>query len=149
LCFGSIFEQMGLLNRLTEPLVHRMKSVGAMVAGIVATCLGANIITSDQYIAIVLPGRIFKAASDNSGQSPVLLSRTLGDAATVTSPLIPWNSCGAYMAATLGVPTFSYLPYCFFNLISPVMAVFEAYIKFYIPKRREVRAPSSTPASQE
>jgi hypothetical protein len=64
LCFGSIFEQMGLLNRLTEPLVHRMKSVGSMVAGIVSTCLGANIITSDQYIAIVLPGRIFKAASE-------------------------------------------------------------------------------------
>ena len=140
LSFGAIFEQMGLLNRLTEPLVHRMKSAGSMVAGIVATCLGANIITSDQYIAIVLPGRIFKAASESSGESPVLLSRTLGDAGAVTSPLIPWNSCGAYMAATLGVPTFSYLPYCFFNLISPVIAVLVAYLRFHLPKRRQASA---------
>ncbi|MEX0809898.1 MAG: Na+/H+ antiporter NhaC family protein [Dongiaceae bacterium] len=136
LCFGSIFESMGLLERLTEPLIRRLRSIGAMVAGIVATCLGANILTSDQYIAIVLPGRIFKAHSDESGQSPVLLSRTLADAATVTSPLVPWNSCGAFMSATLGVPTFSYLPYCFFNLISPVMAVLAAYLRFHLPKRR-------------
>ena len=135
LCFGSIYESMGLLDRLTQPLIKRLHSLGAMVAGIVATCLGANIVTSDQYIAIVLPGRMFKGAAESAGQSPVLLSRTLGDAATVTSPLIPWNSCGAYMAATLGVPTFAYLPYCFFNLLSPVIAVLFAYLHL-IPKQR-------------
>jgi NhaC family Na+:H+ antiporter len=137
LCFGSIFESMGLLERLTEPLIRRLRSIGAMVAGIVATCLGANILTSDQYIAIVLPGRIFKDHTEQTQQSPVLLSRTLADSATVTSPLVPWNSCGAFMSATLGVPTFSYLPYCFFNLVSPVMAVVAAYLRFRIPKRQE------------
>jgi NhaC family Na+:H+ antiporter len=142
LCFGSIFESMGLLNRLTEPLVRRLHSVGALVAGIVATCLGANVVTSDQYIAIVLPGRIFKAATDNADQSPILLSRSLADAATVTSPLVPWNSCGAYMSATLGVPTFTYLPYCFFNLASPVIAVLSAYLRFQIPQRGRTKPQS-------
>jgi len=93
------------------------------VSAIVAT----NIISADQYIAIVLPGRMFKSAFARRGLAPVVLSRAVGDTATPTSALIPWNSCGAYMAATLGVATWSYAPYAVFSIVSPILTVAIAY----------------------
>ena len=94
-------------------------------------------LASDQYIAVVLPGRMFRPAFEARGFAPVVLSRTLGDSAAVTSPLVPWNSCGAYMAATLGVATTSYVP-SFFNLINPLVSIAFAFIGLW--KLRRVAA---------
>jgi len=99
-------------------------------------------VTADQYIAIVLPGRMFKAAFQQRGLAPVVLSRSLGDSATVTSALIPWNSCGAFMAATLGVATVAYAPFTFFNMLSPLISVALAFLGV-----RMLKAPSTTSSS--
>jgi NhaC family Na+:H+ antiporter len=123
LAFGATVEHAGLLNRLIDPIIHGVRSVSALVASVVATCIGANIVTSDQYIAIALPARLFRSEFKKRGLAPVLLSRVVGDSATVTSPLIPWNSCGAYMAAALGVPTVGFAAYCFFNILNPLLTI--------------------------
>jgi len=123
LAFGAVVEHAGLMQRLMEPVIRQAKSATALVASVVVTCIGANILTSDQYMAIVLPARLFRQTFIDRGYSPVLLSRAVGDSATVTSPLIPWNSCGAYMAAALGVSAVTFAPYCFFNLFNPLITI--------------------------
>jgi NhaC family Na+:H+ antiporter len=128
LAFGGVVEKAGMLDRLITPIIEAAKSAGALVAALVAAVLGTNLVTADQYIAIVLPGRMFKSAFAKRGFAPVVLSRAVGASATPTSALIPWNSCGAYMAATLGVATFSYVPYAVFNFASPLLAVAMAYL---------------------
>ncbi|MDC0598419.1 Na+/H+ antiporter NhaC [Gammaproteobacteria bacterium] len=130
--FGGAMERTGLLRELIEAILSRAKSTSAMITSTILTCIGTNIITGDQYIAIVLPGRMYKAAFHNKGLAPVNLSRAIEDSATVTSPLVPWNTCGAFMAASLGVATFAYLPFCFFNLIMPVISIFYGVINFKI-----------------
>ena len=105
-------------------------------------------LASDQYIAVVLPGRMFRGAFAARGLAPVVLSRALGDSATVTSPLIPWNSCGAYMAATLGVATTAYVPFAFFNLLNPLISIAFAFLGLRMLRSRARRAhsrPQSTP----
>jgi NhaC family Na+:H+ antiporter len=99
-----------------------------------ASCLGVNVLTGDQYMSIVLPGQMWKAEFERRGLANVNLSRTLEDAGTLTSPLIPWNACGVYMAGTLAVTTFAYLPYCFFNLINPVIALLFAFMNIKIAR---------------
>ena len=89
---------------------------------------------ADQYIALVLPTRIYKEEFAKRGLAPENLSRAAADAGTVTSPLVPWNSCGAYMAAVLGVPTLLYLPFCFFNILSPILTVLYGYTGFQIAR---------------
>jgi NhaC family Na+:H+ antiporter len=126
LAFGSVLEHAGMLERLVAPLLSRARSTVRLVATVVATAIGLNVIAGDQYIAIVLPGRTFKSEFAHRGLRAVLLSRSLGDSATVTSPLVPWNSCGAFMAATLGVATFAYLPFAFLNLLNPIAAIVAA-----------------------
>lgn len=106
--------------------------------------MATNVVTADQYIAIVLPGRMFKGSFEKRGLAPVVMSRALGDSATVTSALIPWNSCGAYMAATLGVATFSYLPYAVFNFASPLLAIAVAYLGIRMPKASGAAAPAAS-----
>ncbi|NVP56700.1 Na+/H+ antiporter NhaC family protein [Mycoplana rhizolycopersici] len=123
LAFGAVVEHAGLLGRLIDPLVARTTTRSGLVSTVAGTAVISNVITSDQYISIALPGRIFRAAFAERGMAPVMLSRVIGDTATVTSPLIPWNSCGAYMAAALGVGTISYAGFCFFNLLNPVMTI--------------------------
>ncbi|TFU01411.1 Na+/H+ antiporter NhaC [Polymorphobacter arshaanensis] len=127
LAFGGVVEKAGVLDRLITPIINRAKSDGALVASLVSSIIATNIITADQYIAIVLPGRMFKGAFEKRGLAPVVLSRAVGDTATPTSALIPWNSCGAYMAATLGVATWSYAPYAIFSFVSPIITVAIAY----------------------
>ena len=122
LAFGSVIEQAGILNRLVDPIINKARSTGGLVGVVVGTGIGANVLTSDQYIAVMLPGRMFRLEFQRRGLAPVLLSRVVGDSSTVTSPLIPWNSCGAYMAAALGVPASHYLIYCFFNLFNPLIS---------------------------
>ena len=123
LSFGAVVEHAGLLNRLIDPLVKRAKSVAGLVSTTVATAIGLNVMASDQYIAVALSGRVFAPAFSKRGLQPAMLSRVVGDFATVTSPLIPWNSCGAYMAAALGVPTVLYAGFCFFNILNPLFTI--------------------------
>lgn len=123
LAFGAVVEHAGLLNRLIDPVVAHTKSRAGLVSTVAGTAVFSNVITSDQYISIALPGRIFQQAFRDRGLAPVMLSRVIGDSATVTSPLVPWNSCGAYMASALGVSTASYAGFCFFNFLNPLMTI--------------------------
>lgn len=132
--FGAVLDKLGLLRRLVQGVLTLAASTGSLIALTIASCIGANIVTADQYISIVLPGRMYKVEFERRGLAPKNLSRTLEDAATITSPLIPWNTCGAYMAGTLGVATFAYLPFCFFNLINPVISVIYGYTGFKLEK---------------
>lgn len=130
--FGGVMESAGLLVKITEVIIRFAKSTASLIASVVVSCLFFNTTASDQYISIVVPGRMFAKTFRKRGYKPELLSRTLEDSGTVTSVLIPWNTCGATQAAVLGVPTFSYAPYAFFNIISPFMSVFIATIGFKI-----------------
>jgi NhaC family Na+:H+ antiporter len=132
--FGGAMESTGLLNRLAQPVIRYAKDTGSLVATTVVTCLFFNITASDQYLSIVVPGRMFRNTYKDKGLAPVNLSRTLEDSGTVTSVLIPWNTCGATQSAVLGVATFTYLPYCFFNIISPLMTIIYAYMGIKIEK---------------
>jgi NhaC family Na+:H+ antiporter len=151
LAFGGFIERAGVLERLIGPLIAAARSSGALVATLVGAALGTNVLASDQYIAVVLPGRMFRPAFEARGLAPVVLSRTLGDSAAVTSPLIPWNSCGAYMAATLGVATTSYVPFAFFNLINPLVAIGFAFLGLRMLRAagaEEKASPTETKADQ-
>jgi Na+:H+ antiporter, NhaC family len=128
LAFGGVVEKAGVIERLIAPVLAAVKSNGGLVAATVGSTVATNVVTADQYIAIVLPGRMFKGAFQKRGLAPVVLSRSLGDSATVTSALIPWNSCGAFMAATLGVATVAYAPFTFFNFLSPLISVAMAFL---------------------
>jgi Na+:H+ antiporter, NhaC family len=116
--FGAMMDYGGFNARLISPVIGRLKSAGGMIAGVMFTALGLNIVAGDQYIAIVLPARMFMVEFRKRGIHPETLATAVENSGTVTSPLIPWNSCGAYMSASLGVSTFVYLPYCFFNFLN-------------------------------
>jgi len=132
LAFGSVLERGGMLMRLIEPTLKVVKSTGSLVMTVVLSCIGINIVAADQYISIVLPGKLYKAEFQKRNLDQKNLSRIIEDSGTLTSPLVPWNTCGAYMAATLGVATFTYLPFAFFNLINPVVSVIYGYTGFTI-----------------
>lgn len=123
LSFGAVLEHAGMLERLIRSALKAAHTTGSLILTTALTCIGANIVAADQYMAIVLPGRMFKAEFARRGLDPRNLSRVIEDCGTLTSPLVPWNTCGAYMAATLGVATFAYLPFAFFNLINPLVSV--------------------------
>jgi NhaC family Na+:H+ antiporter len=144
LAFGGVVEKAGVIERLIAPVLAAVKSNGGLVAATVGSTVATNVVTADQYIAIVLPGRMFKGAYQKRGLAPVVLSRSLGDSATVTSALIPWNSCGAFMAATLGVATMAYAPFTFFNLLSPLISVVLAFLGIRMLK---APPPESSPKS--
>ncbi len=130
--FGGIMESAGLLKRITQPIVKYAKSTGSLVASTVVTCVFFNTTASDQYLAIVVPGRMFRKNYEDKGLKPELLSRTLEDSGTMTSVLIPWNTCGATQSRVLGVETMAYAPYAFFNIISPLMTIAFAYLNIKI-----------------
>lgn len=121
--FGGVMDAIGALARISQALLKLAKSTFGLFASTVGSCLALNITASDQYLAIVVPGKMFKKAYHDKGLAPENLSRTLEDSGTVTSVLVPWNTCGAYQSGTLGVDTFDYLPYAFFNLLSPLMTL--------------------------
>ncbi|MBT6763367.1 MAG: sodium:proton antiporter, partial [Prolixibacteraceae bacterium] len=135
--FGGIMESAGLLKRITQPIVKYAKSTGSLVASTVGTCLFFNVTASDQYIAIVVPGRMYRKNYEEKGLKPEVLSRTLEDSGTMTSVLIPWNTCGATQSRVLGVDTWAYAPYAFFNIISPLMTILFAYLNIKIRKISE------------
>lgn len=130
--YGGVMESAGLLMRISHTIIKMARSTGSLVASTVLTCIFFNITAADQYIAIVVPGRMFSKTYRDRGYKPELLSRTLEDGGTVTSVLIPWNTCGATQSRVLGVSTITYLPYCFFNIISPLMTIFIASINYRI-----------------
>ena len=134
LTYGAVLETTGLLNIIVKSLLRFANSTGSLIVTTIATCIGVNIITADQYISIVLPGRMYKAEFARRNLAPKNLSRTLEDAGTITSPLIPWNTCGAYMSASLGIATFAYLPFCFFNIINPIVAIIYGIFNIKIEK---------------
>ena len=126
--FGGIMDAIGALARISQTLLKLAHTTFGLFASTVGSCLALNITASDQYLAIVVPGKMFAKAYEEKGLAPENLSRTLEDSGTVTSVLIPWNTCGAYHAGTLGVSTFDYLPYAFFNILSPfVTLLFAAF----------------------
>ena len=125
--FGGVMGSIGALKRITNYLLDKSKSIFGLFLSTLISCLGVNITASDQYLSIILPGKMFKNAYKEKGLAPENLSRTLEDSGTVTSALIPWNSCGAYHSGVLGVPTIDYMFYSFFNIISPLMTLFYAY----------------------
>ncbi|MCC7079607.1 MAG: Na+/H+ antiporter NhaC [Burkholderiales bacterium] len=149
LAFGGVVERAGVLERVIAPMLALVKSLGALVASTVASVIGTNIVTADQYIAIVLPGRMFKGEYAKRGLAPVVLSRTIAASGTPTSALIPWNACGAYMAGTLGIATFSYLPFAFFNFASPLLAVAVAYLGVRMLRVSAVAAHGAATPSPE
>jgi NhaC family Na+:H+ antiporter len=132
--FGAIMEAAGLLNRLVQGVLAKATSGGKLVATVIGTAIGLNVIAGDQYIAIVLPARTFRLEFKRRGYKPWVLSRVVEDSGTVTSPLIPWNTCGAYMSGVLGVTTFQYLPYCFFNIINPILSLIYGFTGFRMEK---------------
>jgi NhaC family Na+:H+ antiporter len=128
MAFGAVLEKVGLLKAAVSTILKGAKSAGAMVSRTIITCIGTNLITADQYMAIVMPGRMYKEEFKKRGLHQLNLSRSLEDGGTLTSPLIPWNTCGAYMHSVLLVNPFDYIFYAFFNLINPVLAVVYAYV---------------------
>jgi NhaC family Na+:H+ antiporter len=135
--FGGVVESSGLLKRIAEAVIQKVKSNGDLVAATAATTIFFNGTASDQYLAIVVPGRMYSDIYKKKGLAPENLSRTLEDSGTVTSVLFPWNTCGAYHSNVLGVATGAYLPYAFFNLISPFMSVAYAYLNIKIKKLKQ------------
>ncbi len=135
MAFGACMERAGLLERLVEQILRAVRGPGSLVVATILTAIGVNVIASDQYIAIVLPGRLFKLEFDRQGLDPVNLSRAVEDGGTMTSALVPWNTCGAYMAATLGVATMDYLPYALLNWLSPLIAMAMAIAGFKLLRR--------------
>lgn len=132
--FGSVLEHTGLLKRFVQIILAKAHSTGSLITSTIATCIATNILTADQYMAIVMPGRMYKEEYERRGLAPVNLSRTLEDGGTITSPLIPWNTCGAYMHGVLGINPLDYIFYAFFNLINPVLAIIYAYCGIKILK---------------
>jgi len=137
--FGGVMEGTGMLKRIAEAIISLVNSTGSLVASTVGTCVFFNITASDQYLAIVVPGRMYTDTYKEKDLAPENLSRTLEDSGTVTSALVPWNTCGAYHANVLGVATFAYLPFAFFNLISPLMTILFAYMGIKIRSLKEAK----------
>ena len=132
--FGGVMEKAGFLNSIAAIILKKVNSTGSLVTSTAGSCIFFNLTASDQYMSIVVPGRMFSTIYKNKNLAPENLSRTLEDSGTVTSVLVPWNTCGAYHASVLNVATLTYLPYCFFSLISPLMTILVAYFKIKIKK---------------
>lgn len=136
--FGGVMDAIGALARISKALLSLASSVFGLFASTVASCLALNVTASDQYLAIVVPGKMFKKAYEEKGLAPENLSRTLEDAGTVTSVLIPWNTCGAYQSGVLGVGVSEYFFFAIFNWLSPIMtlifAAFNIKIKQLVKK---------------
>ena len=130
--FGGVMDAIGALSKISKALLSLASSTFGLFASTVASCLALNVTASDQYLAIVVPGKMFKKAYEDKGLAPENLSRTLEDSGTVTSVLVPWNTCGAYQSGVLGVAVEDYFVYAFFNWISPFMTLIYAAFRIKI-----------------
>ncbi|AOS98714.1 Malate-2H(+)/Na(+)-lactate antiporter [Microbulbifer aggregans] len=142
--FGALLDEFGLINRLVSPAISHARSTGQLFLLVCASCIGLNVVAGDQYIALVLPTRIYRAEFAKRGLAPQNLSRLAADSGTVTSPLVPWNSCGAFMSAVLGVSTLLYLPFCFFNIASPLLSVLYGFTGFRIVRTEPIVSSESS-----
>ena len=134
MAFGGAMEASGFLATITNSIIRFARGSASLITSTLVACGVLNVTASDQYLAIVVPGRMFKDVYRERGLAPENLSRTLEDSGTVTSVLIPWNTCGAYQSSVLGVATGDYFMYAFFNLISPVMTLIYAWVGIRIKK---------------
>jgi Na+/H+ antiporter len=130
--FGGTMEAAGFLASISQALLRLATGAASLIATTAGTCVALNLTASDQYLAIVVPGRMYAAAYRQMGLAPENLSRTLEDSGTVTSVLVPYNTCGAYQSSVLGVDTLAYLPYAFFNYLSPFFTILYAALGFRI-----------------
>jgi NhaC family Na+:H+ antiporter len=142
LTFGAVMERAGYLNSLVAPMLTHATNEGRLTLAVAGSAIGLNVLAGDQYVADVIPARTFREEFRQRGYRPETLSRIVEDNGTVTSVLIPWNTCGAYHAAVLGVATFEYLPYCFFNLINPVLSILYGFLGFRMEKYKDGEAES-------
>lgn len=140
MCFGGVMEKAGFLEAIARSAIRFATSTGSLVLVTIITIIFINILAGDQYLAIVIPGRMYKTIYDERGLAPKNLSRCLEDAGTLTSPLVPWNTCGSFMSTTLGVATLAYLPYCFLNLINPLVSIFYGYTGITMEKIEPTKA---------
>ena len=138
LCFGGILEKARFTEVILEKVIQYVHSVGSLVATTIVTGILCDFVLTDQYLANIIPGRMFYKAYDDMGLERYYLSRTLEDGGSLWSPMFPWNGCGAYQSATLGVPTFSYFPYVFLSLINPIVSIIMAYMGIAVFKKRLV-----------
>lgn len=136
MCYGAVMVASGMIQSITMVIIKAVKSRFGLVSSTVVTGMLLNLTTGDQFISIVLTADMFRDVYDKMGFEPRLLSRTTEDAATVTSVLVPWNTCGMTQATVLGVPTLVYLPYCFFNLLCPVMTMLVAATGWRIKRKK-------------
>ena len=135
--FGAVMETTGLLQVIAARILKAVRGPGSLISATLGTSFGLNVLASDQYIAIVLPGRMFRGEYRRQRLDPKNLSRTLEDAGTLTSALVPWNTCGAFMAQTLGVSTLTYAPFAFFNILTPLVAAAYGFTGISIEKLEE------------
>lgn len=134
LSFAAIMERAGFLHRILTPVVARTRTQGSLILAVNASGVGLNVVAGDQYVADVLPARMFSGEFERRGLAPQVLSRAVEDSGTVTSVLVPWNTCGAYISGVLRVPTAAYMPFCFFNWLSPLLDILYGYIGFKVPQ---------------
>lgn len=134
LAFGAQLDEFGFLSKLVTPILTRAKRRGSLIATSVGTAAGLNVATADQYVAVVLPMRLFRNEFEKRELATVNLSRAVSNGGIVTAPLVPWNSCGAFMAGVLGVPTLAYAPFAIFNYVSPLLDVLYGYIGIKIAR---------------
>jgi NhaC family Na+:H+ antiporter len=125
--FGGVMEKTGMLHAVAEQILKLAKNTGSLVVATIFTAVAMNLIAGDQYLSIVIPGRMYKSAFDERNLHPKNLSRVLEDSGTLTSPMIPWNTCGAYMITTLGIAPWTYVPYCFLNILNPLVSIFYGF----------------------
>ena len=141
--FGAVMESTGLLRKLLEAIVRLVTTTASLVSTTILTAFGTNVMTADQYMAIVLPGRMFRAEFRERGLDPRVLSRSLEGGATITSPLVPWNTCAVFMFGVLGVSPLQYAPYAFFLFLVPLIGILYAYFDFKILRIEPAAAASS------
>ena len=132
--FSGILETAGILKKITETMLKAVYSTGSLVTTTAVSCGFLNLTASDQYISIVVTGRMFAKSYKDQDLKPEVLSRTLEDSGTVTSVLVPWNTCGAAQAGALGIATAAFAPFCFFNILSPIVTITMAYLNIKIRK---------------
>ena len=132
--FGGIMEKSGMLGRIAQEILKFANTDGKLILATILTPIFVNNVAGDQYLSIVIPGRMFKESYEERGLAAKNLSRALEDSGTMSSPLVPWNTCGAFMMSALGVGPWVYVPYCFFNLISPILSIIYGFTGFTIEK---------------
>ncbi|MDK9711183.1 Na+/H+ antiporter NhaC [Acidaminobacter sp.] len=141
--FGGVMEKSGMLEAIARSILKLAHGTGSLVLATIITIIGMNLMAGDQYLSIVIPGRMYKQIYQERGLHPKNLSRVLEDAGTLTSPLVPWNTCGIFMAGTLGVATLAYLPYAYLNLINPLVSIFYGFTGITMEKLPEAEAAAA------